>query len=46
MAQQIAIQLVGKEGKLTDNVEDNLQVSKVPVPAPQDGEVLVRVLYR
>ncbi|CAL8467495.1 g7033 [Coccomyxa elongata] len=46
MSQQIAVQVTGKDGKLTENFEDNLQITKTPVPAPQDGEVLVRVLYR
>ncbi len=46
MAQQIVVQATGKNGKLTENFEDNLQITKAPVPAPKDGEVLVRVLYR
>ncbi|KAK9916376.1 hypothetical protein WJX75_001994 [Coccomyxa subellipsoidea] len=46
MAEQIAIHVVGKDGKLTENFEDNLQIAKVPVPAPQDGEVLARLIYR
>ena len=46
MAEQIAIHVVGKDGKLTESFEDNLQIAKVPVPAPQDGEVLARLIYR
>ncbi len=46
MSQQIAVQVTGKDGKLTESFEDNLQITKTSVPAPQDGEVLVRVLYR
>ena len=46
MAEQIAVHVLGKDGKLTDSFEDNLQIVKVPVPAPQDGEVLARLIYR
>ena len=46
MAEQIVVQAVGKNGKLTEHFEDNLQVVKAPVPAPKDGEVLARLIYR
>ncbi len=46
MSQQITVQVTGKDGKLTENFEDNLQITNTPIPAPQDGEVLVRVRYR